>query len=136
LRLFHTDRDRAIAAYAKFIGDDFGRSDQKSPLSECNPNDSRILGSDAFAARILGPAWQPRSRKTFADLVAEACLQFSTSEPELRSPSCQRHLTRARAWIAHQAIAQRIISLSAVARHFHRTEGALRHSVKLHFNYP
>jgi hypothetical protein len=30
----------------------------------------------------------------------------------------------------------RIASLSAVARHFHRTEAALRQSVKRHLNYP
>jgi REP element-mobilizing transposase RayT len=135
LNMFHPERDHAIAAYARFVNDDLGQF-ASSPLSERNPNDSRILGSDDFAAKLLGAAWKPKSRKTLPDLIAEACRQFSVTDDALKSPSAQRHLTRARAWIAHQAITLRITSLCAVARHCNRTEAALRQSVKRHFNYP
>lgn len=135
LRLFHPQRHLAVAAYARFVEAPLPES-LRSPFEACNPNDPRILGSDDFAAKLLGTAWKPKSRKALADLITEACQHFSVTEAALQSPSAQRHLTRARAWIAHEAITLRAASLSAVARHFNRTEAALRHSVKRHFNYP
>jgi REP element-mobilizing transposase RayT len=135
LRMFHPERSMAIDSYRRFVDSNVGRPG-RSPLSECNPSDRRILGSDDFAAKLLGAAWKPRSRKQLTELIDEACQQFSVTEQALQSTSSQRHLTKARAWITHQAITLQIASLSEVARRFHRTEAALRHSVKLHFNYP
>jgi hypothetical protein len=71
-----------------------------------------------------------------AELIGVACGEFSVTEDALRSPSCQRLLTKTRAWIAHQAVTQRIASLSAVARHFNRSDAALRQGMKHHFNHP
>lgn len=135
LSMFHSERHHAIAAYARFV-DENANQPATSPLAERNSNDSRILGSDDFAGKLLGATWHPRSSKTLTDLIIEACQQFSVAEDALLSSGSQRHLTKVRAWIAHQAIILRIASLSAVARHFHRTEAALRQSVKRHFNYP
>jgi putative transposase len=134
LSLFHPQRERALDAYRRFIDQDLDAS--LSPLSQCNPNDRRILGSDDFAAQLLGRAWKPKSRKTLATLIAEGCEQFSVSLEALRSRSCQRRLTAARAWITHQALILQITSLSEVARSFNRSEASLRESVKHHFNYP
>jgi REP element-mobilizing transposase RayT len=50
LRMFHSDRILAVAAYRHFIDRETGRP-RHSPLSECNPADRRILGSDEFAGR-------------------------------------------------------------------------------------
>jgi REP element-mobilizing transposase RayT len=135
LRMFHAEREHAIAAYARFVEEGLGNP-SSSPLLERNPNDTRILGSDDFAGRLLNAAWKPKSRTTLPELIVAACQQFCVTEDALRSPDRQRHLTHVRAWIAHQAIVQRIASLSAVARHFHRSEAALRQSVRHHFNYP
>ncbi len=135
LAMLHREPLSAIAAYQRFIDQDVNQP-SSSPLFECNPADLRILGSDDFAGRLLGAAWQPRSRKTLTELIDQACKQFDVTQAALSSASSQRQLTRARAWVAHQAILLRVASLSSVARHFHRTEGALRQSVKLHFNYP
>jgi putative transposase len=135
LGLFHADRDKAIRAYRRFI-DIEAPSPGLSPLEQCNPNDRRILGGDDFASALLGKAWRPRSRKDLESVIAEACAKFEVTEAELSSSSAQRALTHARAWVAHQAVTLRIDSLSSVARRFNRTEGALRQSVKLHFNYP
>ena len=101
---------------------------------ECNSHDRRILGSDDFAAKLLGVAWQPRSRKTLEDLIREACEQFAVSPHALHSRSSQRQLTKTRAWIAHQATTLRIASLAETARLFHRNEASLRESVKRHFS--
>lgn len=136
LSMFHAERSAAISAYTRFVNDAIADMSAPSPFVGRNPNDNRILGSDDFAARVLGDSWHARSRKTLQQLIEEACLQFAISEAALLSPSAQRHLTRARAWIAHQAITLRIDSLSAVARHFNRSEAALRQSIKRHFDYP
>jgi hypothetical protein len=135
LKLFHSERNAAILAYQRFIDADVD-APGPSPLAECNPNDRRILGSDEFAANLLGEGWRPKQRKELAAIIAEACERFVVTEAALASTSTQRHLTRARAWIAHQAIVSSTTSLSAIARRFNRTEGALRQSVKLHFSYP
>ncbi|HEY6640548.1 MAG TPA: hypothetical protein VIZ63_00270 [Povalibacter sp.] len=130
LAMFHSNRAQAIEAYSRFIG---ASVDTQSPLVECNPNDRRILGSDEFAGKLLGAAWQPKSRKTLQQLVDEAARGFSISREALLSPSRQRHLSKARAWIAHEAISRRIASLSQVARLLQRDESSLREAVQRHF---
>lgn len=133
LSMFHAERAQAVAAYQRFVHADTAAG---SPLQERNPNDSRILGSDEFAARLLGATWRPRSKKTLDMLIDEACGQSGITHDTLRSTSRLRQVTHSRAWIAHQAVTLGIASLSAVARYFGRSESSLRESVKLHFNYP
>ena len=135
LSMFHAQRDSAIAAYGRFIDEDIGHP-SLSPLLDCMGGDTRVLGSDEFASKLLGAAWRPKSKQTLTQLIAEACDQFLVSEESLLSRNSQRRLTRVRAWIAHQAVIRRIASLSAVARHFGRAESPLRLSVKRNFNYP
>ena len=103
------------------------------PPGECNPNDQRILGSDDFAGKLLGAAWRPRSRQSIEELIEEAVRVFSVSLESLRSSSKQRHLTHARAWIAHRAVTLRITSLSHVARLLNRSESSLRECVRRQF---
>ncbi len=134
LSMFHPNLQPAIAAYQHFVHAESAPTD--SPLQQVNANDTRILGSDAFAAALLGNAWRPRSHKTLDMLIDEACQQFATNRAALISASRHRTLTQARAWVAHQALLLRITSLAQVARAFGRTESGLRGSVKLHFNYP
>ena len=130
LSMFHSQRDLAIAAYRRFIGEN---SNATSPLLERNPNDLRILGSDDFAGKVLGAAWRPRSRKSLDDLMHEAAVEFNITVGELHSRSRQRDLARARAWLAHQAITLRVASLSQVARLLGRDESSLRELVRRHF---
>lgn len=130
LAMFHSCADQARAAYRRFLSEGV---DAVSPLFECNPNDQRILGSDDFAGRLLGAAWQPRSRKSVQHLIEEAAQQFQVTTEALRSPGKQRHLTKARAWIAHQAVTHRISSLAHVARLLQRSESSLREAVQRHY---
>ncbi len=134
LSMFHMHRQIAIDAYSRFIRQDAALI--QSPMQHRNPGDRRILGSDTFASKLLGNAWQPRSRKNLDQLIDEACMQFAVTHQALLSTSRQRQLSHARAWIAHQAITQRISSLTGVATALLRDESTLRESVKLHFNYP
>lgn len=135
LAMFHTERERAVHAYRRFVRARVGQSGV-SPFVECNPNDRRILGSDAFAARLLGQAWRPRSRKTLEELIQEACSTFAVAPADLCSASRSHRLVKARAWTAYQAVSERIASLAAVARFFNRDESSLRHGMKQYFRYP
>jgi len=133
LAMFHAERERAIAAYVRFIDENLDRPGS-SPLENCNPCDPRILGSDDFASKLLGAEWQPRSRATLDELVNEACQQFSVSKEDLLSRRSARALTKARSWIAYEAVRLRIASLCAVARVLQRSESSLRESVKRYFH--
>lgn len=109
LRLFHAERGPAIDAYHHLIAAGMAEP-PTSPFLRCNPRDRRILGSDAFAERLLGAAWKAKPQKTLAALIDDACARFSVTSDSLRSRSRQRHLTLARAWIAHQALILEISS--------------------------
>ena len=135
LSMFHHDLSVAINTYQRFVLAAIA-STRPSPLQQCNLNDPRILGSDTFIASLMKTAWQPKSRKTIEQLLEEACDQFSIERQALLSSGKQRHLTFARAWIAHQAVILGISSLAQVARLLNRNEATLRESVKTHFNYP
>jgi REP element-mobilizing transposase RayT len=134
LSMFHPDRLAAIDAYRRFVSGEHGSG--RSPLAECNPSDTRILGSDEFASRLLGAGWQPRSRKSLAQIVSEACMTYSVSASQLSSASREQRFVKARAWIAHQAILGRVASVTTVARTFGRNESSLRHALKRYFSYP
>jgi REP element-mobilizing transposase RayT len=134
LSMLHKDRAHAIGAYRRFIREQVADTSRESPLSECNPNDSRILGSDEFAGRLLGQNWKPRSYKTLDDLIAEACAKFGVTPEQLCSTNRRNVLVVARAWIGHQAITGRISSMAAVARHLCRDESTLRHGINTYFS--
>lgn len=134
LAMFHSNRHEAIEAYRRFVLEVDATA--HSPLKECNPNDSRILGSDDFASRSLGNAWRPRCGKTLQDLLTEAYSVFGVSADQLRSASRRHELVRARAWVAHQAVTLRVTSLAAVARELHRDESSLRNAMMRYFGWP
>jgi REP element-mobilizing transposase RayT len=132
LRMFHAERSTAVAAYRSFV-EDRDAVTVASPLTECNPYDRRVLGDDQFLASIASNTWTPQSRKTLDELIEHACLQFGVTNAELQSPSRRRQLTKARAWVAHQAAALQVTSVAHVARVFGRDESSLRQSVAVHF---
>ena len=133
LAMFHSDRARAMCAYESFM-DETG-SALVSPLLECNPHDQRILGNDAFAARMLGDRWHPSSQQTLAQLVEEACVEFGVTTQQLSSRDRHGQLTEARAWVAQQAVGQRIASIVEVARLFDRDESSMRSAMKRYFSH-
>ena len=85
------------------------------------------------AAKLLGIAWRPKSRKSLEQLISEAEQAFLITPEALRSSSKQRKLTQARAWIAHQAVTLRVASLSHVARLLQRSESSLREAVQRYY---
>jgi len=84
LSMFHGDIEQARMAYQRFMN---ARLDAPSPLLECNPNDSRILGDDKFAATLLNTAWKAKSRKSVDELIDTACQQLSIQRDQLFSSS-------------------------------------------------
>ena len=120
---FAQDRAAAIRGYETFMSRDH---DQKS---EPFPEGAFIFGSDEFIQRIRGADRQSRSKRELLRLMAEACQRFQVTPERLASPLRDGHLTKVRAWIAHQARARGIASRSAVARALGRSEGTLRSAI-------
>lgn len=127
LRMLCPDRRRAIVAYEAFVSS----TPSHSPLLERNDRDPRVLGGDAFAQRVLGDNWKPRSRSdALQRVIDDGCAKFGVTAIELRSPSRLLNLARARAWIADQAVSAGIASLASVARCFNRDGSSIRQAVQ------
>jgi putative transposase len=127
LRMLDSDRERAIAAYTALLA----RPPTTSPFAECNARDPRILGSDSFADRLLGEEWNAQSATgRLAELVRDACARFGVTTAELQSSSRLANLTRARLWVAEQAVSGGIASRAKVARLFNRYEPSFRHTLR------
>lgn len=131
LSVLAATRDRAVKAYDEFVRRAIGDPRAWSPSDACNPNDSRILGSDDFAQRMLGAEWKPKSKKTLDQLIGECCEHFAVTVAELFSPRSNAKLVAARTWVASEAQKGRIASLSEVARKFNRNESSLRRSLAI-----
>jgi REP element-mobilizing transposase RayT len=127
LRMLGSERERAMGAYAALIGS----APADSPLVERNERDPRILGSDAFAQRTLGPQWKPRSRSNseLQKLIDVACTKFGVTAIELQSSSRLTDTTQARAWIVEKAVCGGIASVASLARYFNRDESSIRQAI-------
>jgi putative transposase len=128
LRMLDSDRQRAIAAYEAFVQ----AEPTSSPLLGCNERDPRILGSDAFAQRVLGESWKPASNGAFQKVIEDACTKFGATESELRSASRLIHIAHARAWITEQALCDDIASVASIARYFNRDTSSVRQALQRH----
>ena len=131
LAMFAAHRPRAVARYRAFV-EEQDSATSASPLEQTNPRDPRVLGGDDFLHEIPVEVWRSGTECDLAALIEQACRTHGVHVEDLRSDSRQRRLTRVRAWIGHQAVTQRIASLSEVARSLHRSESALRESVLRH----
>jgi putative transposase len=122
LKLWHPGRALAIAAYRQFIGSETTDAALPAPGAA----DDRIPDNDGFLTKLdLKPGRAP-STETLEGIVAKGCTQLDVSVSELASRSRARRLSRARAWIAHRAVQERVASICAVARLLHRNESAIR----------
>ena len=133
LQMFHAERRCAIAAYDRFIEVTHDAITDQEPKPP-EPADSSALRRDGFVSGLKSPSWKPKPAVNLADLIDEGCLRFGVTRDALVSLSRQRRLVAARAWIAHEAVAQRVASVSGVARALGRSESSLRESVKHRFD--
>jgi putative transposase len=125
LAMFAQTRERAHAAYCRFVD-----SASACHLDERQLGTVSVLGGERFIASIPVPAVRRHSEVSLADLVAEACTMFETSEALLISATRAPQIVKARAWIAHQATSRGIATLSAVARALGRDRATLRHAMR------
>lgn len=99
-------------------------------------NQPHVLGDDAFVARIMNGNLPFCAAETLADLVKRCCEEFGVTLEALTSRSRAHKLAAARAWLGHEAFANRVATISAVARLLQRSESALRNLMRRHLRAP
>jgi REP element-mobilizing transposase RayT len=92
----------------------------------------QILGDDEFAQRVTNGTCMPRARRSLDAILAACVAKFGIPLNLLASPGRARQLSVARAWLAHQVVANRAASICAVARLLDRTEGSIRQLMSRH----
>jgi chromosomal replication initiation ATPase DnaA len=90
--------------------------DAGSALYAAHPREPRVLGDDAFLARVVALAQPVEPRLSLDDIAVEVCLEMQLEPAEVRCPSQRRKLSRARGLIAARALEARAASLSEIAR--------------------
>ncbi|HET6630638.1 MAG TPA: transposase [Woeseiaceae bacterium] len=137
LGMFNVQADVAVSAYRRLVeGCTNGFDVADDPLGKRNAADPRVLGDDEFVAKLHGRSCRPEPRKSLRDIIDEATDRFSIPVQALYSTSRAHGVAKARAWIAFQAVNLKVATMSDVARQFGRTEGALRHAARRHFDFP
>jgi len=127
LRMFSADVDRARELYRSFVASRIGgRSDPS--LYRGHPKESRVLGDDAFLAKLDVPVARRDRSATLEQISQEVCLELDLSLDAVRSPSRQRTLAQARGLIAARAVGARVATLSEVGRFLHRSVATLSRS--------
>lgn len=129
MRMLAAESHAAIARYREFMGDPEPCRWGHGALTT---HHRQILGSDEFAARILGSKYRPRGRKSLDELINECCGRFGVSSAQLESRTKSRDVAAARAWVAHEAVAGGVASMCAVARRFNRSESTIRELMSRH----
>jgi putative transposase len=127
------DYRTATARYRKLLGAEPDEEQATSPLSDLRPDDDRILGDDRFLSKLTLPEEPSRPGLTLDELIKQAGRWFYVEPADLVSASRDRRLSRARAWVAHEAVAQRIATTAQVARALRRDESTIRELVARHF---
>lgn len=130
LSLFGTEIDAARTAYARFMS--VPTTDDDDPDTATHPEDPRILGTDAFIAKIPYTPLRPRGYQSLEELATTMAERLGLTVDHLRSPSRARSLTPARVDLFRSAIDMRIAPLSEVARFLNRNAASLARLLARH----
>lgn len=87
-------------------------------------------GDDEFLKRLAAADSPSGSRQSLDEWIASRCRAFALQPEQLAAPGRDRRLSRIRAVIAQEAVAQRFATLADVARRFKRDESTLRECVR------
>jgi REP element-mobilizing transposase RayT len=128
LALFAEDRLRAHAAYRRFV-----ELPQSAERDEWVLDLGGGMPQPSVKAANPGNGVVPATRQSLEALIAEGCKRFGVAEAHLASPSREACIVQARAWIAREALARRVATLSAVARALGRDRATLRFAMRQHF---
>lgn len=125
LGLLAGDGRQALGHYLAWMGAvDESRWGEGLLANRCgNP---QVLGSPEFLLRAAATATRAADGATLESLLVECGRRFGRQPEEIASRSRARQLTPARAWLAREALARGIASISSIARHLGRSESAVR----------
>lgn len=131
LRLLGGDAAEAVQRYRTFMNTS---KDCRWGEGILRPHSDQpdILGGDDFVARACADTWRPRQHRSLDDLMGECAVRFHIPPDALTSPNRSHHLAAARAWLAHRAVVEGIVSVSELARRLGRSEAALRQVMARH----
>jgi hypothetical protein len=128
LRMFSTDRTKAISAYREFV--DCDADEVPSPFDEIRPDRPHILGNDEFAARVSQQPPPLRSTRTLESLIAEGCNRHGVHPEDLESGRRSTQIARARTWIAKRAIELGLATVSKLAHFLHCDPKSIRNALR------
>ena len=114
LDMFAADRANAISAYRKFV--DCDANSIPSPFDEIDPAHPHFLGGEPFIARMSRKIQRSAAVRALDSLIAEGCALYGLRREEIGSGRRNIRIAQTRAWIAGEAIARRISTLTGVAR--------------------
>lgn len=93
---------------------------------QTHPENSQILGDDAFLARATGLCVSRRPRTSFEALVEECGRRYGVTERDLASARRDRRLSTARAWLCYEALSGKVDTIRGIARRLQRSDTAIR----------
>jgi len=125
---FGVTAGKARDGYVRFILDGIGEEHRKD--FHCGIDDSRILGSDAFAEAALSDGEGRVRRVTMEQVLEEVLGVYRIDRETLRSVSQQRRLAEARAMLAWLARESGAGNLEQVGRTVNRDAGSLSSAVR------
>jgi REP-associated tyrosine transposase len=124
MRMLGTTAESAHRAYVRLASRE-PPGPIEDVLAEPHPDDSRVLGTDAFLERLPAPRVLPQLRTTLDAIATAECRKHAVPLALVRSPSRQRRLTPVRMAIVRRALADRVASLNEAARYLGRTPSSL-----------
>jgi putative transposase len=114
LDMFAAGKAKSISAYRKFV--DCDADVIPSPFDEIDPERPHILGGEAFAARMSTERRRPPAADAIESLIAEGCNRHGVVRAEVESDRRNPRVAQTRAWIATEALARGISTLTGIAR--------------------
>jgi hypothetical protein len=131
LRMLGSQPEAARAAYIELIDDPEELQWGTGPL-QLHPENSQILGDNAFAARVTNGAARGTDLHSMQELLNEAGRIFNVPVDAIVSRSRRRVLCAARAWLAQEAITRRLATIGDIARRLGCTDTAIRRLIDRH----
>jgi REP element-mobilizing transposase RayT len=114
LRMFAEDRSKAVTAYRRFVTCDANAV--TSPLDEIQPDTPQILGTEEFIARLKERRPESQLPKTLDSVITEGCGRHGLHREDIQGHRRDHRVAAARAWIAREAMALCVATVSQLAR--------------------
>jgi REP element-mobilizing transposase RayT len=114
LRMFAVDRPKAHSAYREFVNCDLEKI--PSPFDAIQPDRPHILGGEEFVERMSSALTKSPTNEALDALIAEGCQQHGLSRGDVEGDRRNVRVSQARAWIASEAVARGLATVTAVAR--------------------